>query len=158
MPASEIVVDILIDPHITSPVAPEEICQIVTTTAKLRGFQRGQIGVRVTTNTEIHRINHTHLQHDYPTDVISFDYGSSENRIEGELVVSVETAEHEASVIGWSSHHELTLYLVHGTLHIAGMDDQQASDRLEMRQAEHQVLAQLGIDLRKDFSPDGGLR
>lgn len=139
-------------------MAMQEIRQIVTTTAHERGFQCGELGVRLTTDKEIHRINQLHLQHDYPTDVISFDYGSSGDNITGELVVSVETANHQSNAIGWSAHHELALYLVHGTLHISGMDDQQSSDRLEMRKAERRVLEKLGIHLPESISPDGGFQ
>jgi probable rRNA maturation factor len=166
VPASQIVVDVLIDHHLDSPLNSQEIGEIVKAAASDQGFYQGQIGVRITTDSEIHQINRQHLQHDYPTDVISFDYRSedyqtenqSEKRIEGELVVSVETADQQASEVGWSCKNELALYLVHGTLHVCGMDDQEPEARLEMRRAEQRVLKRVGIHLPENVSPDGGFR
>lgn len=158
MPAHEIVVDVLIDPVIRSPLNPQSIVEVVAAAATFRGFDRGQIGVRVTNDPTIHEINRTHLQHDYPTDVISFDYGSCDDTIDGELVVSVDTAKKNADEMEWDVKHELTLYIVHGTLHIAGMDDQDPEARLQMRQAEREVLKELKIDLPEELSPDWGRR
>ena len=155
MPSHNITVDILIDDEVKSPLSPEEISKIVTTACAYRGFYRGQIGVRVTNDPEIHQINQTHLQHDYPTDVISFDYGSEGDRIEGELVVSVDTASCQAQELGWEVEKEMALYLIHGTLHVAGMDDQDPTLRRDMRQAETEILSQLGIELPERLSPDG---
>ncbi len=156
MPEHEIVVDVLIGPVICSPLTPERICEVVVAAARLRGFDCGQIGVRITDDPTIHEINRNHLQHDYPTDVISFDYGSCESTIDGELVVSLETAQKNAEEMSWQVEHELALYIVHGTLHIAGMDDQDSDARLKMRQAEQEVLRRLNVELTEAFSPDWG--
>jgi probable rRNA maturation factor len=94
------------------------------------------------------------LGHDYPTDVISFAYSQETPVIEGELVVSVDTARQRAKDLGWSSRSELLLYVVHGVLHIAGMDDHDESDRVAMRAAEKRVMRKLGIDEIDHFSPD----
>lgn len=158
MPPTDIVVDILFDAEITCPLSRQEIQESVTMAALHRGFSKGQIGVRVTDDAKIHAINRDHLNHDYPTDVISFDYGSFAPNIEGELVVSVDTAREKAEEYAWDEKYELLLYIVHGTLHIAGMDDQNSNARNQMRQAEVRVLGELGISLPERCSPDGGIR
>lgn len=119
----------------------------VIAAAKHRGFLQGIIGLLITDDEMIHRINREHLQHDYPTDVISFPYDASDTRVEGELVASLDTARREAVEVGWPVLHELLLYVVHGTLHISGMDDQTESEQAQMREAERVVLASLGIVL-----------
>jgi len=103
------------------------------------------IGIRITDNATIRQCNRQFMNHDYPTDVISFGYDLCPPRLEGEMIVSEEMARQRARDVGWSPDNELLLYVVHGTLHITGMDDQNAASRAAMRDAEQQVLVRLGI-------------
>ncbi|MGB7345782.1 MAG: rRNA maturation RNase YbeY [Pirellulaceae bacterium] len=142
---SAIEVDLIVDADITSPLSVDEILQAVRTAANQQGFHDGSIGVRITNDPTIRQINAQHLGHDYATDVISFGYDADPPRIEGELVVSVDTANQKALEIGWPQKHEMLLYIVHGVLHITGMDDHEPSDRAAMRTAEENVFLYLGI-------------
>jgi probable rRNA maturation factor len=126
----------------------------VTTAAKSSGFSLGRIGVMVTDDDTIHELNRRHLDHDYPTDVISFTYDRSGATVEGELVVSLCTARRSASELGWDWRYELLLYVVHGTLHICGLEDSSPADRAEMRSHEQAVLQRLGIADARLYSPD----
>ena len=72
-----------------------------------------------------------------PTDVISFPHG--------EIVVSAETALREAEARGISPLHELVLYVVHGSLHLAGYDDRTPKALAKMRAAERSTLSALGF-------------
>ncbi|TWT74090.1 rRNA maturation RNase YbeY [Allorhodopirellula solitaria] len=101
------------------------------------------LGVRITTDAVIHQINREFLQHDYPTDVISFPYALSPPKVEGELVVSLDTAVSQATDAGWSVAQELLLYVIHGTLHLVGFDDRGDADRSAMREAETQAMTLL---------------
>jgi len=122
--------------------------------AQSRGFAGGRIGVMITDDETIHEINRRHLDHDYPTDVISFTYDRSGSAVEGELVVSLCTARRSAAELGWDWRHELLLYVVHGTLHICGLEDSSTAERAEMRSHEQAVLERLGIADARRFSPD----
>ncbi|MCS7467141.1 rRNA maturation RNase YbeY [Stieleria sp. ICT_E10.1] len=126
-------------------LSDDRMAEAVRAAAARRGFQRGQIGVRITDDATIHEINARHLSHDYPTDVISFPYSDDPDHIEGELVASVETAHENASEVGWEVANEMLLYVIHGVLHIGGMDDHEADERALMRDAEREVLARLGL-------------
>ncbi|MEX0824533.1 MAG: rRNA maturation RNase YbeY [Pirellulaceae bacterium] len=132
----------------------DRIREAVLAAAAFRACDVGEIGVAIVDDAQIHRLNRQHLQHDYPTDVVSFPYGLAPPHVEGELVVSWDTALREADRIGWAADRELLLYVVHGTLHLVGMDDQQTSDRAAMRLAECAVLEQLGILDVQTFGPD----
>lgn len=149
-----ILVEIVTDTQIECPLDDERIRAAVIMAANSQGYDRGELGVRITDDTTIHQINLEHLDHDYPTDVISFDYASQDGTIEGEMVVSIDTAQARSQELGWDCEHELILYLVHGTLHIAGLDDQREADRSRMRAAERQVMRDLGIDTFARFAPD----
>ena len=74
--------------------------------------------------------------------------GDSPDRLEGEIVVSAETAQKNAPEFGWSPEEELCLYVVHGALHLAGYRDKTASEERAMRQAEQETLADIGIQVR----------
>lgn len=126
----------------------------VAAAAQAKGFSRGRIGVMITDDETIHELNRRHLDHDYPTDVISFTYDRSGTMVEGELVVSLCTARRSASELGWDWRHELLLYVVHGTLHICGLEDSSATERAEMRAHEQAVLKRLGIANARRYSPD----
>lgn len=125
---------------------------------------RAQIGLALVNDTEIHRVNKQYLGHDYPTDVISFPLHNSTyedetifpnadtlanssdfTTIEGELIVSTETAKREATAHGWSPDAELLLYVVHGLLHLCGYDDIADEERPKMRNRERELLALWGL-------------
>jgi probable rRNA maturation factor len=123
----------------------QQIQQAVRVAAQSQGFHGGQIGVLVTDDATIHQINLRHLQHDYPTDVISFDYHRGDCVVQGELVVSLCAAQRTAQELQWDWRSELLLYVIHGTLHICGLEDSTAAQQQQMRAAEQAALLQLGI-------------
>jgi probable rRNA maturation factor len=91
-------------------------------------------------NEVIHRVNREHLSHDYPTDVITFPYASTENSIHGEIVVSTEFAASQAPQYGHSVEHEVMLYIIHGLLHLVGYDDHETRDARRMKRRQEQLL------------------
>lgn len=109
------------------------------------GVVRGQISVALVDDPTIHEINRRHLQHDYPTDVISFVLECEDGYLDGEVVASADTACCVAGELGWPAESELLLYVVHGTLHLVGYDDQSDEDRKEMRIRERLYLARFGL-------------
>ncbi len=91
-------------------------------------------------------INRRHLAHDWPTDVISFPLSDPDDPVlAGELVVSAEMAASTARDVGVDPRSELALYVVHGLLHLCGLDDQTAEDADVMRQREAEILASEGL-------------
>lgn len=111
------------------------------------GFRTGSISVAVIGDAEMHELNRKYLDHDYPTDVLSFllESDSASGRIEGEVIASQETAATAATSFGWSAENELVLYVIHGLLHLTGMDDATPMDRKAMTAAEDRYLAERGI-------------
>jgi probable rRNA maturation factor len=131
----------------SAAISDGQIVEAARQAIESRGLRRGQLGVLITDDAHIHEINRRHLQHDYPTDVISFGYELEHDRVEGELVVSMDTARRVAEASHGDFVLELLLYVVHGSLHVAGMDDQAREDRAAMRRAEREVMRRLGFDL-----------
>ncbi len=111
------------------------------------GIVSGEVGVAIVDDPQIHVLNRKHLDHDYPTDVLSFLYEATGATIDGELVVSTETARRVGQQHGMQEHDELLLYVVHGTLHLVGFDDDTDDAQAEMRSQERRHLLGLGIEL-----------
>ncbi len=101
-------------------------------------------------------MNRAHLGREGTTDVLAFAFeepASTDDECAGEIVVSTERARDEAHRRGIDPQVELALYITHGALHIAGLDDRTPDQAAEMRDREQQVLAGLGYDVRGLWEP-----
>lgn len=110
------------------------------------GYIEGELSIAVVDDPTIHELNIRHLQHDYPTDVLSFALFDEPPRLEGEVIVSAETAVQYALDYGWPAEDELLLYVIHGTLHLAGYRDKADDEVAAMRDAEAKYLRLAGIE------------
>ena len=103
----------------------------------------GELSIALVDEATICEIHARFLDDPTPTDVITFP-GDTDENIAGEIIVSVDQAMRVHQANNTTLIQELTLYLVHGWLHLAGEDDIDPADRMLMRQAEKTVLKQLG--------------
>jgi len=110
------------------------------------GITEGQVSVAVVDDPTIHRLNREYLEHDYATDVLSFELERAGERLEAEVVVSADTAHETASRFGWAPADELLLYVIHGTLHLVGSNDQTPDERARMQARERVYLARFGLE------------
>ena len=127
-------------------IATERLGKVAHEITSDAGFNSGFIDISVVDDVMIHEVNRRWLQHDYPTDVLSFVFDRNNNRLEGEVLASVETAATKAPDYGWSIEDELFLYVIHGVLHLIGCDDKSPEQEMEMRQEERRFLARNGLD------------
>ncbi len=110
------------------------------------GIADAEISLAFVDNPTIHRLNQRYLQHDEPTDVLSFPLSEANApRLSGELVIGVEVAREQAERRGHDVQAELALYIIHGLLHLCGHDDHTAQDAAAMRQRERHYLRELGL-------------
>ncbi len=112
------------------------------------------LAVVFVTDAELARLHGRYLGDPSPTDVMAFELGGEGGGPGGELYVSVERARAEARARDLPPERELTLYVVHGCLHLCGHDDLRPGPRARMRAAERAVLARLGYARE----PRGGTR
>ncbi len=95
----------------------------------------------ITSDRELHNLNRQFLGHDYPTDVLSFPSAMPGHL--GELAISVERADAQANSFGHSRVDEIRVLMLHGLLHLAGMDhetDRGAMSRAEKKWRSHFAL------------------
>ena len=113
------------------------------------GIQSGRMNVVFVDSDTSRRFNRDFLQHDYPTDTISFPIEDrrSEGHLEGEVLVCTEVAQSRAAEFGWTAEEELLLYVVHGMLHLTGFDDSTPELQAVMQAKEREYLATLGIQV-----------
>ena len=109
-------------------------------------FTTGSISVAIVDDRTIHDLNRRYLNHDWPTDVLSFVLDRTEDELTGEIIASADTAFNQAPEYGWRPAEELLLYVIHGALHLVGYDDQSTDEARSMRLAETRYLARLGIE------------
>jgi probable rRNA maturation factor len=114
------------------------------------GFTRGTISLAIVDDATIRPLNNRYLGHDYATDVLSFVLEQNEHTIDGEVIVSAETALNSAAGFGWKAEDELLLYVIHGGLHLAGYDDLNQAALDVMREREWHYLKSFGLEPKYD--------
>jgi rRNA maturation RNase YbeY len=87
------------------------------------------------------QMNKEYLNHDYYTDILTFDSSDEENTIEGDIFISIDRAADNAVQFGVSFESELRRLLVHGVLHLSGQSDETDEEEAEMRRLEDHYLA-----------------
>jgi probable rRNA maturation factor len=116
-------------------------------------FSSAAISLAVVDDDTIHELNRRHLEHDWPTDVLSFVLDDNGDHLEGEVILSADTAAAAADELGTSAAEEQLLYVIHGTLHLIGYDDKSDADAQEMRTAEARYLHQFGGETSRRAAP-----
>ncbi|MEN8156421.1 MAG: rRNA maturation RNase YbeY [Bacteroidota bacterium] len=99
----------------------------------------GEITFIFTSNAHLLRINKAYLNHDYFTDVITFDYSEGEV-ISGDIFISIEQVEENASIYGAEREDELRRVMIHGVLHLIGFSDQLPDEQEVMKEMENEAL------------------
>lgn len=129
----------------TYPIDPDQLVAAVAMILDDYGFESAEISIAIVDDVTIRQYNQQYLQHDYETDVLSFLLDCSEDHLVGQLIVSTDTAERVAKELGSSFADEMLLYVVHGSLHLMGLDDTTPECANEMRDAEKLYLAKMGV-------------
>ena len=100
----------------------------------------GQISIIFCSDNYILDVNQQYLQHDYFTDIITFDYCEGD-RLSGDLFIRVDTVRENAIEYGTDFKDELNRVIVHGILHLIGYDDHEEEDIAQMRAKENYYLS-----------------
>ncbi len=108
--------------------------------ARLHEKKAGRLTYIFCDDEYILETNRKFLQHDYYTDIITFDY-SNRRRIAGDMVISLDTVRTNAEQFGRTYDEELLRVVVHGVLHLCGINDKGPGEREIMEQHENEALA-----------------
>lgn len=102
----------------------------------------GDVGYLFCNDEKILEINRQYLDHDFYTDIISFDY-SEGDIISGDIFISLDTVRTNSQKYNTDYQEELYRVIIHGVLHLCGLDDKLEEDAIRMRESENSALKQL---------------
>ena len=125
------------------PALPQrETSAWVRAVAESYGKRVGEVAYVFCNDEKILEVNRQFLQHDYFTDIITFDYTEGQ-RIGGDLFISLDTVRSNAELFGRPYDEELHRVVIHGILHLCGINDKGPGERELMEAAENKALALL---------------
>ena len=108
--------------------------------AQTYGKKVGEVGYLFCDDEKILEVNREFLNHDYYTDIITFDY-CEDDVLNGDLVISLDTVRTNAELFGKNYEEELHRVIIHGILHLCGINDKGPGERELMEAAENKALA-----------------
>ncbi len=128
-------------PQETVPIDRGRMRTVTRTVLEGEDEPDAEISLAFVDNSTIHQLNKRYLDHDEPTDVLSFPLSEpGARKLAGELVIGVEVAREQAGARGHDVGAELTLYVIHGLLHLCGYDDKADAEAARMRERERHYL------------------
>jgi metalloprotein, YbeY family len=107
--------------------------------AQTYGKKVGEVGYMFVNDEKILEINNEYLGHDYYTDVITFDY-DEDDVVNGDIVISLDTVRTNAELFDKAFEDELYRVIIHGILHLCGLNDKGPGEREIMEKAENKAL------------------
>lgn len=116
-----------------------ETTEWIKVVAATYGKRIGEIAYIFCSDEKILEVNRQYLQHDYYTDIITFDYCEG-SRLNGDLFISLDTVRTNAEQFGSTYEDELFRVIIHGILHLCGIDDKGPGEREIMEAAENKAL------------------
>jgi len=105
----------------------------------LEGKKLGPVNIILCSDDYLLEYNKTYLDHDYYTDIITFEYEA--DPVEGDLYISLDRVKDNAASRDLALQDELDRVIIHGVLHLTGYKDKSEKDQKEMRQKEDQYLS-----------------
>ena len=109
------------------------------------GKKVGEVGYLFCNDEKILEVNNEYLGHDYYTDIITFDYCEGDT-LNGDLVISLDTIRTNAEKFGKDYDEELHRVIIHGILHLCGINDKGPGEREIMEAAENKALSTLNSE------------
>ena len=116
-----------------------KIKQWIKQVIEAKGKKTGNITYIFCDDEYLLQVNKQYLQHDYYTDVITFDYVEND-LISGDIFISTDRVRENALAFGSSETEELHRVIIHGALHLLGLKDKSEKEASQMRQAENETL------------------
>jgi probable rRNA maturation factor len=129
----------------TSVLTNKRIFEVCKAVLAEEAVKNASISVALLNDQDMHIANKNFLNHDETTDVITFPFEQKKNKLTGEILIGVDVARKHSKSAGHLLAFELTLYLIHGLLHLCGFDDLDPVSRKKMRKRERFHLSRLGL-------------
>ena len=123
-------------------ISTDIICRWITEVARLHGKNVGSLSYIFCDDEKILEVNRQFLQHDYYTDIITFSSGTT-TTLSGDMFISLDTVRTNAEGLSASYEEELHRVIIHGILHLCGINDKGPGEREIMEAEENAALSLL---------------
>jgi probable rRNA maturation factor len=133
-------------------VNEDQLAAAVRAVLQRSAYRTAAVSLAIVDDPTIHELNRSYLDHDWPTDVLSFVLAEDGIHLEGEVIISADTAAAVSAEIGWPAAGEQLLYVVHGMLHLVGYSDKDTAAAERMREAESELLLLFGFNSPREDS------
>lgn len=124
-----------------SPDKPYDIVDWILHVLSLSNKKVNELNIIFCSDEYLLGINRQYLEHDYYTDIVTFDNAEKSGEIEGDIFISIERVQENATELGVSFTDELHRVIIHGVLHLVGYSDKTEAEQSEMRKIEDHYLA-----------------
>lgn len=114
----------------------EALISWILSAIRKEGFKPGDINIILCSDKYLRKMNKEYLQHDYNTDIITFDLSEDPAVISGDIFISIERVEENAVAFAASTLSEFHRVIIHGILHLCGYSDKSKMKQQEMRKRE----------------------
>ena len=108
--------------------------------AREKKYQLGQLNIIFSSDSFLRKLNKKYLDHDYYTDVIAFDFSGEEFLLTGDIYISLDRVRDNAKEYKVTLQNEIVRVIIHGILHLIGMEDATEKLKQEMREEEDKYL------------------
>ncbi|MCE1187740.1 MAG: rRNA maturation RNase YbeY [Ignavibacteria bacterium] len=126
-----------------SSITAREVHAVVKHVKQQLQFTIDNLDIAFISGEELLKINQEYLQHNYKTDIISFDYTDGNSAVDAELLISVDDAEKNAEKFGVTVKEELIRLVVHGLLHVRGFDDLDKKEKSRMMKEQERLVQEI---------------
>lgn len=109
------------------------------------GKQVGELNYIFCSDEYLLDINNEYLQHNYYTDIITFDQAEDEDKIEGEIYISIDRIKDNCKTNAVTFENELLRVMIHGVLHLIGFNDKTDAESKKMRTLESEAITKLTV-------------
>jgi probable rRNA maturation factor len=138
----------------TLPIDEDRLARAARMILEEASIGEAEVSIAVVDDPAMHAMNRRYLDHDCPTDVLSFLLEQSADGFFGQVIVNADVARTEAERFGWPAADELLLYVIHGVLHLVGHNDAGEEELAEMRAREGEWLARFGLEPHWSEAPE----
>jgi len=128
-------------------IEKKSIHRIVLKLKEILNFNVNSLQINFVDDDYIHEINKTYLNHDYSTDIITFNYSSVKNALEGEIYICIKDAIDNSQKFNVNLDSEIVRLVTHGILHLLGYDDITIPKKKKMKTLEDELV----FSIEKNF-------
>jgi rRNA maturation RNase YbeY len=135
-----VIKNLSVNVHKDFDVDKKFINNIVKELKKELEFEISGIIINLVNSKEIMRINKEYLNHNYSTDILTFDYSELQKKLNGEIYISIEDAASNTKKYRVKLKEEIMRLVIHGFLHLLGFNDRSQKDKIVMKKLENQLF------------------